>query len=131
MGLRGPAPKPSVFERAEGFPGKRKRNTQEPQPAELTVAEVKRRCPKHLKGDERKWWRYYGALLTPLRVITETDLVAMEALARTTTERVAQEEHADLLVIATHGRTGLKHFFLGSVVERVIHHAHCPVLVVR
>jgi nucleotide-binding universal stress UspA family protein len=45
--------------------------------------------------------------------------------------RVAQEEHADLLVIATHGRTGLKHFFLGSVVERVIRHAHCPVLVVR
>ena len=45
--------------------------------------------------------------------------------------RLAQEEHADLLVIATHGRTGLKHFFLGSVVERVIRHAHCPVLVVR
>ena len=92
MGLRGPAPKPSAIERAEGYPGKRKRNTEEPQPTELTVAEVKRRCPKHLKGEERKWWRYYGELLTPLRVITETDLVAMEALARTTTERVAQEE---------------------------------------
>ena len=92
MGLRGPAPKPSAIERAEGFPGKRKRNTEEPQPTELTVAEVKRRCPKHLKGEERRWWRYYGELLTPLRVITETDLVAMEALARTTTERIAQEE---------------------------------------
>ena len=92
MGLRGPAPKPSAIERAEGYPGKRMRNTEEPQPAELTVAEVKRRCPKHLKGEERKWWRYYGELLTPLRVIAETDLVAMEALARTTTERVAQEE---------------------------------------
>ena len=45
--------------------------------------------------------------------------------------RLAEEEKADLLVIATHGRTGLKHFFLGSVVERVIRHAHCPVLVVR
>jgi universal stress protein A len=44
---------------------------------------------------------------------------------------VAQEEKADLVVIATHGRTGLKHFFLGSVVERVIRHAHCPVLVIR
>ena len=43
MGLRGPAPKPSAIERAEGYPGKRKRNTEEPQPAELTVAEVKRR----------------------------------------------------------------------------------------
>jgi nucleotide-binding universal stress UspA family protein len=45
--------------------------------------------------------------------------------------RLAEQEKADLLVIATHGRTGLKHFFLGSVVERVIRHAPCPVLVVR
>jgi nucleotide-binding universal stress UspA family protein len=45
--------------------------------------------------------------------------------------RLAEQERADLLVIATHGRTGLKHFFLGSVVERVIRHASCPVLVVR
>jgi len=45
--------------------------------------------------------------------------------------RLAEEEHADLLVIATHGRSGVKHFFLGSVVERVIRHAQCPVLVVR
>jgi universal stress protein A len=44
---------------------------------------------------------------------------------------VAAEERVDLLVIATHGRTGLKHFFLGSVVERVIRQAHCPVLVIR
>lgn len=45
--------------------------------------------------------------------------------------RLARAEGADLLVIATHGRTGLKHFVLGSVVERVIRHAHCPVLVIR
>jgi nucleotide-binding universal stress UspA family protein len=45
--------------------------------------------------------------------------------------RLAEEEKADLLVIATHGRTGLKHFFLGSVVERVIRHAPCPVMVIR
>ena len=44
---------------------------------------------------------------------------------------VAAKEAADLLIVGTHGRTGLKHFFLGSVVERVIRHAHCPVLVVR
>jgi nucleotide-binding universal stress UspA family protein len=38
---------------------------------------------------------------------------------------------ADLIVIATHGYTGLKHTFLGSTAERVVRHAHCPVLVVR
>lgn len=37
----------------------------------------------------------------------------------------------DLIVIATHGYTGLKHVFLGSTAERVVRHAPCPVLVVR
>ncbi|MFN0250053.1 MAG: universal stress protein [Kofleriaceae bacterium] len=37
----------------------------------------------------------------------------------------------DLIVIGTHGRTGLKHVFLGSVAEKVVRHAPCPVLVVR
>jgi nucleotide-binding universal stress UspA family protein len=45
--------------------------------------------------------------------------------------RVSRDEKADLLVIATHGRAGVKHFLLGSVVERVIRGAHCPVLVIR
>lgn len=43
----------------------------------------------------------------------------------------AQEINADLIVIPTRGRTGLSRFFLGSVAERVIRYAHCPVLVVR
>lgn len=38
---------------------------------------------------------------------------------------------ADLIVMATHGRTGLPHLVLGSVAERVIRHARCPVLAVR
>lgn len=38
---------------------------------------------------------------------------------------------ADLIVISTHGRTGLKHVFLGSVAERVVQRAPCPVFVVR
>jgi nucleotide-binding universal stress UspA family protein len=37
----------------------------------------------------------------------------------------------DLIVLATHGRTGLAHVFMGSVAERVVRHATCPVLVVR
>ncbi|HUL51570.1 MAG TPA: universal stress protein [Candidatus Nitrosotalea sp.] len=38
---------------------------------------------------------------------------------------------ADLIVISTHGRTGLKHVFLGSVAEHVVQRAPCPVFVVR
>jgi len=38
---------------------------------------------------------------------------------------------SDLIIIATHGYTGLKHTVLGSTAERVVRHAPCPVLVVR
>ena len=37
----------------------------------------------------------------------------------------------DLVVMGTHGRSGLKHLLMGSVSEKVIRHASCPVLVVR
>jgi nucleotide-binding universal stress UspA family protein len=43
----------------------------------------------------------------------------------------AKELNSDLIIIATHGYTGLKHAFLGSTAERVVRHAPCPVLVVR
>jgi nucleotide-binding universal stress UspA family protein len=43
----------------------------------------------------------------------------------------ATELGADLLVITTHGRTGIKHVLLGSVAEKIVRHAACPVLVVR
>ena len=43
----------------------------------------------------------------------------------------AETQKADLIVISTHGHTGLKRFALGSVTENVVRHAPCPVLVVR
>jgi universal stress protein A len=43
----------------------------------------------------------------------------------------AAEEGADLIVIATHGYTGLKHMLLGSTAEQIVRHAPCPVLTIR
>jgi nucleotide-binding universal stress UspA family protein len=43
----------------------------------------------------------------------------------------AKELESDLIIISTHGRTGLKHVFMGSVAENVVRLAPCPVLVVR
>ena len=43
----------------------------------------------------------------------------------------AQQRGADLIVISTHGYSGLMHVFMGSTAERVVRHAPCPVLVVR
>jgi universal stress protein A len=43
----------------------------------------------------------------------------------------AKENKADLIVMATHGRTGLSHALIGSVAEKVVRKAPCPVLTVR
>lgn len=45
--------------------------------------------------------------------------------------RLASSLDADLIILPTHGHTGLKHVLLGSTAERVVRHADCPVLVVR
>ena len=45
--------------------------------------------------------------------------------------RMAQELEVDLIIMATHGRTGLSHILLGSVAEQVVRHAPCAVLTVR
>jgi len=45
-------------------------------------------------------------------------------------ERIVEYEHVDLIVVGTHGRSGLRKFALGSVAEAVFRHATCPVLTV-
>jgi nucleotide-binding universal stress UspA family protein len=54
-----------------------------------------------------------------------------EGDARTTIIDLADEWQADLIVVGSHGRTGLKRLFLGSVAQSVVAHAHCSVEVVR
>ena len=43
----------------------------------------------------------------------------------------AEKQDADLIVIGSHGHTGLMHLLLGSTAEQVVRHARCPVLVVQ
>jgi len=45
--------------------------------------------------------------------------------------RVAEEEHVDMIVIGTHGRTGLKRLLMGSTAEAVMRKAKCPVFVFK
>ncbi len=44
---------------------------------------------------------------------------------------MAKRQRGDMIIMATHGRTGLAHMFMGSVAERVVRTAACPVLTVR
>lgn len=45
--------------------------------------------------------------------------------------RLADEEKVDLIVLGTHGRTGLLHMLIGSTAESIVRHAKCPVLTYR
>lgn len=45
--------------------------------------------------------------------------------------RTAKEKNADLIVIGTHGRTGIDHMLFGSTAEKVVRKSPCPVLTVR
>ncbi len=57
--------------------------------------------------------------------------VVREGYAATAIVDEATERAADLIVIGTHGLSGLKHMLLGSIAERVVQKAPCPVLTVK
>lgn len=60
--------------------------------------------------------------ITPLRAIGKPFVEIV---------RAAKERDADLIVIGTHGRTGLAHMLIGSTAEKVVRMAPCPVLTVK
>ena len=65
----------------------------------------------------------------PADIVTQT-VIRSGSPSREITES-AKVLDVDLIVISTHGRTGLSHVFLGSVTEHVVQRAPCPVFVVR
>lgn len=80
--------------------------------------------------------RSSGKQLTALAAKGVRGLVPVKTLVRTglpVDEIVdaAKGMKVDLIILSTHGRTGLKHVLLGSVAENVVRHAPCPVLIVR
>ncbi len=80
--------------------------------------------------------RSSGEQLTALAVKGVCGLVPVKTLVRTGSPvgevvNAAKELKTDLIILSTHGRTGLKHVLLGGVAENVVRHAPCPVLVVR
>ena len=68
--------------------------------------------------------------------LNENNLTGLTMLTRvgdpgTEIAEYAKSINADLIVIPSHGYHGIKRALLGSVAERVLRHAHCPVLVLR
>lgn len=63
--------------------------------------------------------------------LLEVETIVVEGVPYNEIINTAKEIEADMIVIGTHGRTGLAHFTLGSVAEKVVRKAPCPVLTVR
>jgi nucleotide-binding universal stress UspA family protein len=61
----------------------------------------------------------------------QVETVVCEGYAATVIIDEAASRDVDLIVIGTHGRSGLKHLLLGSIAERVVQKAPCPVLTVK
>jgi universal stress protein A len=87
-----------------------------------TLIEEQRRLGEQqlarIGADLKKKGQHFRALIksgSPPQLITDT----------------AKRQRANLIIMATHGRTGLAHMFMGSVAEKVVRTAACPVLTVR
>ncbi len=63
--------------------------------------------------------------------VNQVDGTIRRGIAAYEIVEAAKELDVDLIVLATHGYTGWKHFCIGSTAERVVRAAPCPVLVVR
>ena len=67
-----------------------------------------------------------------LKNLTVETLTLVEVgLAAEKIIEAAKEKDADLIVMTTHGRTGLSHALMGSVAEKVVRQAPCPVLTIK
>ncbi len=114
MGLRGPAPRPSALSRAEGNPGHRAINRQEPQPA-LTRPKM----PKHLGSRARKEWKRLVPILERMKVLTEADGTALANVCFETAELYrAQEALEQTGPLIKNKETGMVHLnpLFGAVV---------------
>ena len=65
------------------------------------------------------------------RTVTDAKTFCRSGVSAAEIVALAQEESADLIVVGTHGRTGVKHLVMGSVARSVLKMAHRPVLIVE
>jgi universal stress protein A len=94
---------------------------------EATPGSPFRTTMAELAGKELAEWKHEAEKLVR-RSVTAANV---EGVPWDQIVKYAHEHQSDLIVVGTHGRTGLKHVLIGSVAERVVRHAACPVLVVR
>jgi len=77
------------------------------------------------KGIEKDFEKVTKKIDIPVRKITRTGIAFVEIID------YIKEENIDLVVMGTHGRSGIEHILIGSVAEKMVRKSPCPVLTIR
>jgi nucleotide-binding universal stress UspA family protein len=83
------------------------------------------------EGYRGRLWDDFLRQAPPLRPEVRPQHLLAEGDTVEEIKRAADEQHCDLIVMGTHGHTGLLHLLMGSTTERVIRVAPCPVLTAK
>jgi universal stress protein A len=90
----------------------------------MTPREISERMEQHANKD-------LSEVVNQIKETVKTEKAVRHGKASVQIIKMAREVKADLIVMGSHGRTGVSHVIIGSVAEAVVRHAYCPVLVVR
>jgi nucleotide-binding universal stress UspA family protein len=88
-------------------------------------------APRSARGDERSYWRGQLEQIRPANPDIPVHHVFLQGDPATEIVRYALDAHIDLIVMGTHGRTGVERLLMGSVAEQVLRASPCSVLVVK
>jgi nucleotide-binding universal stress UspA family protein len=87
---------------------------------------------KIVKDSERESRQYIGSVATQLKASGfEVSMVLAVGAAAEAILKTAEEIHADVIAMSTHGRTGPARWLLGSVADRVVRNSNVPVMLIR
>jgi nucleotide-binding universal stress UspA family protein len=94
-------------------------------PSSLSVTDLVEDMQKSAWKEMDKWAQEVSA------TVAETEKMVVRGVPFVEIIRTAKEKNVDMIVIGTHGRTGIDHMLFGSTAEKVVRKAPCPVLTVR
>ena len=94
-------------------------------PSTLSVTDLVEDMQRSAKNEMEKWGTEVSAK------VKDVDKMVVRGVPFVEIIKTAKDKNADLIVIGTHGRTGIDHMLFGSTAEKVVRKSPCPVLTVR
>ena len=94
-------------------------------PSSISATDLVEDMQKSAWNEMGKWATEAGAKVKDVEKMVARGVPFVEII------RTAREKNVDVIIIGTHGRTGIDHMLFGSTAEKVVRKADCPVLTVR